>query len=242
MQEELVYLGFVISIEGLKMDQDKVKEILEWPSPNNVFEVRSFHGLASFYTKFIINFNCINAPMLETIRKDKKPFMWTKEDEKSFQSLKKKVSEQPVVVLLDFNKPFQVRCDASGRSIGAVLSEHDRPISYFSGTYTKLKWKEIGQCKMLRKFSSTAYEVELPKDVGISPIFNVSYLYPYHEDESSHPTTQEEADPKIPWEAQLPKATSTIPERILDKRMSKKTRGKEYYEYLIKWKDHLIKD
>ena len=48
MQEELVYLRFVISREGLKMDQEKVKAILEWPSPKNVFEVRSFHGLASF--------------------------------------------------------------------------------------------------------------------------------------------------------------------------------------------------
>ena len=43
-----MYLGFVISKERLKMDQEKVKMILEWPSPKNVFEVRSFHGLASF--------------------------------------------------------------------------------------------------------------------------------------------------------------------------------------------------
>ena len=47
MKEELVYLGFFVSTEGLKMDPKKVKAILEWPSPRNVFEVRSFHGLAS---------------------------------------------------------------------------------------------------------------------------------------------------------------------------------------------------
>ena len=75
------------------MDQEKVKAILEWPSPKNVFEVISFHGLASFYRKFIRNFSNINAPILETIKKDKQPFVWTKEVERRFQLLKKKVSE-----------------------------------------------------------------------------------------------------------------------------------------------------
>ena len=50
---ELVYLGFVISEEGLKIDPEKVKAIQGWPSPKNIFEVRSFHGLSSFYWKFI---------------------------------------------------------------------------------------------------------------------------------------------------------------------------------------------
>ena len=147
MQEEQVYLGFGISKEGLKMDQEKVKEIMEWPSPKNVFEVRSFHGLASFYWKFIRNFSYINAPMLETIRKNNQPFVWIAEAKKSFQLLKKKVSEQPVLVLPNFNKPFQVRCDASGRAIGAVLSQDDKPIAYFSEklNYVKHKYSSYDQ-------------------------------------------------------------------------------------------------
>ena len=95
---------------------------------------------------------------------------------------------------------------------------------------------------MLRKFSANAYEIELPRDVGISPICNVSYLYPYHVDESSHPIAQEQVEQEIPWEAQFPKATSTIPERLLDRRMSKKARGKDYCEYLMKKKDRPIED
>ena len=79
-----MYLGFVVSKEGLRMDLEKVQAIMEWPYPKNVFEVRSFHGLASFYRKFIRNFSHINAPMLETIRKNNQPFMWTKEAGRSF--------------------------------------------------------------------------------------------------------------------------------------------------------------
>ena len=112
-----MYLGFVISAEGLKMDPEKIKAIVEWPSPKSIFEVRSFHGLASFYRKFIKNFSKINAPIIETIKKDKQPFRWTVEAENNFQLLKKKITEKPILVLPDFSKPFQVKCGASGEAI-----------------------------------------------------------------------------------------------------------------------------
>ena len=57
---------------------------MEWPSPKSVFEVRSFHGITSFYRKFIKNFSKINAPIIETIKKDKQPFKWTIKQRKSF--------------------------------------------------------------------------------------------------------------------------------------------------------------
>jgi len=122
MKEELVYLGFVISGEGLKMDPEKIKAIMEWPSPKSVFEVRSFHGLASFYRKFIKSFSEINAPIIETIKKDKQPFRWTAEAKKNLQLLKKKITGKLILVLPDFSKPFQVKCDASGEALGGVLS------------------------------------------------------------------------------------------------------------------------
>ena len=68
LKNELVYLVFVVSVEGLKMDLEKVKAILEWPTQGSAIEVRSFHGLASFYRKFIKGFSSICGPLTETIR------------------------------------------------------------------------------------------------------------------------------------------------------------------------------
>ena len=141
MKMELIYLGFVISADKLRMDPDKVEVIKNWPSPKNIFEVISFYGLASFYRKFIRNFSGIGTTMMDTVKKWHKYFHWTDEAEKSFNLLKQKIMEQPVLVLPDFLKTFQVKCDASGYAIGVVLSQEDRPISYFSEKLDEAKLK-----------------------------------------------------------------------------------------------------
>ena len=91
MKEELTYLGFVISQGSLKMDKDKVSAILSWPPPKIVGDVRNFHGLATFYRKFIRNFSHICAPMLETIKGGRKcKFAWSQSTNEAFELLKKK--------------------------------------------------------------------------------------------------------------------------------------------------------
>jgi hypothetical protein len=141
MKTELIYLGFVISTDKLKMDPDKVEVIKNCPSPKSIFEVRSFHGLASFYKNFIRNFSGISASMMDTVKKRHKYFHWMEEAEKSFNFLKRNITEQPILVLPDFNKTFQVKCDASGFAIGAVLSQDDRPVTYFSEKLNEAKFK-----------------------------------------------------------------------------------------------------
>jgi hypothetical protein len=70
--------------------------------------------------------------MMDTVKKRHKSFHWTKEEEKSFKLLKEKITGQPVLVLPDFSKTFQVRCDASGFVVGEVLIQDNRPVAYFS--------------------------------------------------------------------------------------------------------------
>ena len=71
------------------MDFDKVQAILNWPVLRNAYEVRSFHGLASFYRKFIKNFSQICAPLIDTFRGSKQPFKCTEAADRNFKLLKK---------------------------------------------------------------------------------------------------------------------------------------------------------
>ena len=85
--------------------------------------------------------------------------------------------------------------------MGDQVLSHLEKERFPRGTYNKLKMKKIGPCKILRNFVANAYEIELPKNVGISPIFNVLDLYPYREDETKGSYDQKE----IRWEKQMSK-------------------------------------
>ena len=131
VMESVVFLGFVVTSKGISVDEEKVRAIREWPTPRNANEVRSFHGLARFYRRFMKDFSSTAAPLNELAKKNV-VFKWDDVHEKAFNSLKDKLTNAPLLCLPNFDKAFEIECDASGVGIGAVLMQDSKPIAYFS--------------------------------------------------------------------------------------------------------------
>ena len=106
------------------MDPGKLNGIREWPVPKNVKQVRSWLGFGNFYRKFIRGFSHLAQPLNQLLKKDQ-PFIWTKEAQQAFDDMKKRFMEEPVLIMPDQTKPFQIECDASKWASGAVLTQLD---------------------------------------------------------------------------------------------------------------------
>nr|GEV53076.1 reverse transcriptase domain-containing protein [Tanacetum cinerariifolium] len=140
MCREGIVLGHKISKSGIEVDRAKVDVIAKLPHPTTVKGVRSFLGHPGFYRRFIQDFSKIARPMNYLLEKET-PFLFSKECIDEFNTLKKKLTEAPILVVPDWNLPFELMCDASDYAIGSVLgqckSKHFQPIHYANKTMTE---------------------------------------------------------------------------------------------------------
>ena len=135
-QPSVEFLGYIITCDGISMDQRKVAAIQEWQPPTRVRDVQSFLGFANFYRRFIKGFSSIVQPLVALTRKDR-PFTWTSAEQTAFVSLKSAFMTAPVLLHPNPTKPFIVETDASDFAIGAILSQPDEdgvehPVAYYS--------------------------------------------------------------------------------------------------------------
>ncbi|MEJ1821095.1 reverse transcriptase family protein [Escherichia coli] len=129
--KEVMFLGHIVSAEGIKVDPVKVEAVSNWKVPTNANEVRSFLGLAGYYRRFIEGFSKLARPMTQQLRKGIK-FSWSEACEASFQELKKKLTTAPVLAVPEGNDGFVVYTDASKLGLGCVLMQNGKVIAYAS--------------------------------------------------------------------------------------------------------------
>lgn len=139
LRKQILYLGHVISSEGIRPDPQKIETVKNYPCPKSTEEIKRFVAFTNYYRKFIPKFAEITYPLNMLTRKGV-PFEWNSECQKSFETLKQKLTSPPVLDYPDFSlkNKFIVQTDASKNALGIILSnENGRPIAYASRSLNK---------------------------------------------------------------------------------------------------------
>lgn len=151
-KEVIKYLGFLLSKEGIRIDDSNIRPLLDCPAPKNVEQLKSFLGMASYYRKFVEFFAHI-AHHLTTLTRHDTPWKWGSDEENAFQEIKRRLTSPPLLHYPSFELPFYIDCDASNWAVGSCLGqiklidgkETEVPIAYDSKhlSDTQKKWSVI---------------------------------------------------------------------------------------------------
>ena len=139
---EVEFLEVIIGPEGIKIEEEKIRGVLEWLTSKCVKDVQKFLGLANYYYWFIQGFASIVRLLHDTVKKDRK-WEWIEKQEKAFEELKKKFMQEPVLAASDLNKKMRMEVDASDYMMGGMLSieeeEKWKPVVFLSKLLNEMK-------------------------------------------------------------------------------------------------------
>lgn len=134
-QRKVSFLGHVVSAAGIEVQPEKTEVVSNWPQPNNLTEVRSFLGLASYYRRFIKGFSVIATPLNLLLRKGCQ-FHWGDEQQEAFDELKLRLTTAPVLSSPRSSGTYYLDTDAADSGLGVVLSQEqdgeERVLAYAS--------------------------------------------------------------------------------------------------------------
>ena len=122
--QQVEYLGHIISKDGVKPNPSKTDVIETYPSPSDKTQLRRFLGMANYYKRFIQSYSQLTSPLNKLLKNDTS-WEWTDDCSKSFQAIKHKLVNAPILAYPDTDKEFTLTTDASGVAIGYILSQRD---------------------------------------------------------------------------------------------------------------------
>jgi hypothetical protein len=142
-QSQVLFLGHIISSEGVKADPAKVKAITAYPKPTDVTGLRSFLGMTNYFRKFVYGYARIVHPLTDMLKNPAKgtgapskhtPLKWTPAADAAFDQIKTALGSAPVLALPDWSEDavFDLICDASYQGLAGILMQHDKPIAFES--------------------------------------------------------------------------------------------------------------
>jgi hypothetical protein len=138
-QRRVSFLDYEISESGVQTDPQKIAAVVNWPVPKKLREVRGFLSLCGYYRRFVESFSKVAAP-LHALTKKNQTFHWSNDCQQSFDLLKQKLINAPILSLPRDSGQYLIDTDASDTGIGAVLSQiqdgEERVISYASRLYS----------------------------------------------------------------------------------------------------------
>ena len=130
-QPHVSFYGHVFGRNGLAADPKEIEALVNAPAPKNISEVKSFLGMAQYVSRFVPHYATITTPLRELTRKDA-PWIWEDRHKKSFENLQQALAGAQFMEYLDARKSSELIVDASPTSLGAILSQNDKIISYVS--------------------------------------------------------------------------------------------------------------
>ena len=160
LQPEVLYLGHIVTADGIRTDPTKTAVVKDWRVPRNTKDVRRFLGLASYYRRFVPGFATLAAPLHKVSTKTSL-FTWDKHCQTAFEELRHRLTTTPVLTYPRFDSPFLVDTDASNHGLGAVLSQvengKERVVVYASRVLSKA---ERNYCATRKELLAVVYAVE----------------------------------------------------------------------------------
>jgi hypothetical protein len=218
---EVPYLGHIINGSTIRMQEEKLKAILEWPTPQKTKDIEEFRGLAGYYRQYIDKFSDRMEPLNDRIRT--RTFSWGGREETAFGDIKNQYKKNQVLILFNFEKQIWVFADASDYAIGSVISQLDekgrmRPVLFYSRKLLPAERNYSTPDKELLAIVQTLKKYRHYLQGTKYPVIVKSLLEPTRNDQANE---NDEANEEYEVDA------------IVDKRSAQ-----GQVEYLVKWKGY----